>query len=367
MALSQFPGARRMRVSAESVGRDDRGHARRRFLRGATVAAAGGFLAAELPGEARAEPVQGVITQSAEHANTSIFSVVPATEGAAPFQVQMNSYANPGAGAGTYNRGVWFGWNAGGFASGPRTTGKQSVYMGFEDNYFDAGGDESYGVEWYVGYSTPDGTTIGPADLRPFYFRVKGSDANTSEKSVVVAIDIGSGTSGSFAVMGDVLTKNQLFSITKEEIYARLRMRFTAPGGGIQIKPTIGYAGLELVAPGGGPGGRYGVIAWRDGPTPIWSIAGTAGIWSVRDATNQDRNHLFLTPGTSDITALTTLQSSLYVKGKLGVNGATPKARFASIPSPATQSSSYTQADAQSIVKAVNSIRKVLYDFGLTD
>lgn len=350
----------------DSLG--EHGQGRRNFIRGAAALATAGFVAAELPAVAQAETTSSTVhEQSDERANLPVFTVVPATEGVAPFHVQMNSYANNGAGAGTYNRGVWFGWNAARFAGGTPTPERHGVYMGFEDNYYDAGGDETYGVEWYVGYLTPDGTTVGPADLRPFYFRVKESDTNSADKSVVVSVDIGSGSSGSFAVMGDVLSQNQLFSITKREIYARLRTRFTAPGIGLQIKPTTGYAALELVAPGTGIAGHHGLIAWRDETTPVWSIAALTGSWAVRDATHGDRHHLSLAPGPTDTTASTTLRSNLSVKGNFGMNGATPKPRATAIAAPSTQTATYSQADVQSIVKAVNSIRKVLYDFGLTD
>jgi hypothetical protein len=349
------------------------GQARRNFIRGAAALATGALVTkagtahAEDLVPAAGETLEMVVKQSAEKSNTPVFRVEPASADAAPFQVQMNSFSNVGGGAGTYNRGIWFGWNAGYFATGQPKQGLNSVYMGFEDNYFDAGGDETYGVEWYVGYSTPDGTTIGPAGLRPFYFRVKESDTNSADKSVVVSVDIGSGSSGSFAVMGDVAAQNQLFSITRQDIYAHVRARFTAPGVGVQIKPTTGYAALELVAPGTGIAGHHGIIAWRDQLTPVWSIAGITDSWAVRDATNGDRHHLALTPGPTDTTASTTMRSNLSVKGNFGANGASPKPRAAAIAAPASQSGRYSQDDVQSIVKAVNSIRKVLYDFGLTD
>lgn len=352
----------------ECLDNSDRGgQGRRRFLRSAAALATGALVAAELPATAQAEDgAPTLVRQAAENSNTPVFTVMPASDVSPPFHMQMNSFANKGAGAGTFNRGMWLGWNAAGFAAGTPAYGHQGVYMGFEDNYFDAGGDETYGVEWYVGYTTPDMTTIGPAGLRPFYFRVLDSDTNSADKSVIVSVDIGSGSSGSFAVMGDVNAQNQLFSVTQNEIQASVRTRFTAPGVSVQVKPTSGYAALELVAPGTGVAGHHGLIAWRDVHKPVWSIAGLEGSWAVRDAVNGDRHHLSLSPGPTDTTATTTMHSSLGVRGNFGANGATPKPRAAAIAAPATQTNKYSQTDVQSIVKAVNSIRKVLYDFGLT-
>jgi hypothetical protein len=34
-----------------------------------------------------------------------------------------------------------------------------AILMGFEDNYFDSGGTNTYGPEWYVEYFSPDGTS----------------------------------------------------------------------------------------------------------------------------------------------------------------------------------------------------------------
>lgn len=316
---------------------------------------------------AQAETLPASVVQSAENVNTPVFTVVPATQGAAPFEVQMNSYPNLGAGAGTYNHGMWFGWNASRFASGSDTPGAPGLYMGFEDNYYDSDGDESYGAEWYVGYTTPDGTTIGSAALRPFYFRVKASDTNTPDKSVIATIDIGSGSSGNFSVMGDVRGQHQLFVVTKQVIYARVRARFTAPGIGVQIQPTSGYAGLEIVAPGTGPSGDFGILAWRQGSSPAWSIAATVGGWAIRDASNGDRQHLALASGSSESAALTTMRSSLSVRGGFGVNGAAPTAKAAAIPAPADPGESYGRDEARSAVDAINSIRQVLSNIGLTE
>lgn len=340
---------------------------RRQFIRGAAAAAgATGFALTRLSEPADAAPLQNGVRQAAEGVSTLVFDVLPATSGVAPFEVYMNSYPNEGAGHGTYNRGMWFGWNGGHYAARTPGAATAGVYMGFEDHYYDAGGDETFGVEWYTGYTSPDATAVKPGDLRPLYWRVLESDTDTTTKSVFVLADIGSAGKGTFAVYGSVKSNQQLFAITNREIYARVPTRFTAPGGSIQVAPTTGYAQIELVAPGPGPGGHHGVIAWRDGSDPAWSIAGTTGSWAVRDAVNGDRAQVSLTPGPSDTTAQTTMHSNLSVKGKFGVNGATPKGKAAAIASPPEPSFAYSQAELKSMVEAVNDIRKVLSDVGLT-
>ena len=157
------------------------------------------------------------ITQPAELTNTPVILVTPYTPGNEPFQVQANSWANVSPGIG-YNHSMHFGWNAARFAGGTPTPGMPALYMGFEDNYYDYAGYQDYGVEWYVGYCTPDGTTIAPANLRPFYTRVRESNLNTANKDVMITFDIGSGANGIFDVFGSLLNNNLLFSVIQTAV-----------------------------------------------------------------------------------------------------------------------------------------------------
>ena len=157
------------------------------------------------------------ITQSAELTNTPVLLYTPYTAGNEPFQIQGNSWVNKSPGLG-YNHSMHFGWNAALFAGGTATPGMPALYMGFEDNYFDYAGYQDYGVEWYVGYCTPDGTTIAPAGLRPFYARVRESNLNTANKDVIVNFDIGSGPNGVFDVYGSQISNNILFSVTQTSV-----------------------------------------------------------------------------------------------------------------------------------------------------
>ena len=63
-----------------------------------------------------------------------VFNITPKTAGVEPFQVYMNSSGNSGGGAGTYNHGVWMGWNAGRFLIGGNVAGRPALIMGFEDD-----------------------------------------------------------------------------------------------------------------------------------------------------------------------------------------------------------------------------------------
>lgn len=339
---------------------------RRQFLRGTALATAAVAGVTASPAAAEATPVEQLITQPADGVNTPVFAVIPATPGAPRFEVQMNSYPNDGSKAGSYNQGMWLGWNAARFAKGSDTPDAIGLYMGMETNYYDALGDRAFGAEWYVGYETPDGSTVSSADLRPFYARVTPADTNSPDKSVLSWIDIGSGGSGSFAVVGSQKNRTELFVVHGDVIRSHRRHQFTAPGGSLQLVPKSGYAELDIVMPGHGPGGDLGVIAWRHVDTYVWSVVGAPGGFSVRDSTHENRRHLSLTPGGSDTTAQTTLRSNLQVHGGLGVNGAVPQAKAAPIVTPGGAANTYSKADAQVVVDAVNAIRGVLHDVGFT-
>ncbi|HSX47728.1 MAG TPA: hypothetical protein VLF63_03060, partial [Patescibacteria group bacterium] len=127
-------------------------------------------------------------TQSAENTVLPLFTINPKTSGFEPFQVQMNSYVNPGGGAGTYNHAMFLGWNASTHGTGtPAVSGKPSLIMGMEDNYYDSGGTNLFGMEWYVEYFSPDGTSV--QGLRPFYARIS-SDTN-ARNGCIITFDIG--------------------------------------------------------------------------------------------------------------------------------------------------------------------------------
>ena len=132
--------------------------------------------------------------QPAEGTLVPILGDILATAGAAPFQVQQQSYANTGAGSGTYNHGLFYGYNVGIHSGGPVTSGQPGWIMGMEDNFYDTAGSD-YGPELYVEHFHPNGTY----NLRPFYMRVLNGDSNTGNAAIVehdIGTDSGLGEFG---------------------------------------------------------------------------------------------------------------------------------------------------------------------------
>ena len=135
--------------------------------------------------------------QSAEYTPVSIFEHTLATSGAAPFQMHQQSYDNTAGGAGTFNHGVFLGFNAARHSGLTATANKPALIMGMEDNYYDPAGDLARGMEWYVEYWSPDGTSVQM--LRPFYSRML-SDNNSRNRCNTV-MNIGTDGSGQWAVL----------------------------------------------------------------------------------------------------------------------------------------------------------------------
>jgi len=193
--------------------------------------------------ELATEKLDKVTSQSAESTAVRLLQVNPKTaSGFAPFEVIYNSFANAGAGAGTYNHAVHFGINASRHGdSANATANAPSVYMGIEDSYYDADSDLTYGAEFYTGYITPDGSTIPVGGLRPFYWRVKTSNTNTADKGVIINMDIGSasgGSAGSLNVWGSVVSGDQILGITPTQVLFFVPVN-TPVGVGMQCGGTM--------------------------------------------------------------------------------------------------------------------------------
>jgi hypothetical protein len=279
-------------------------------------------------------PAQRATRQTAEETTVAVWSVEPATESdAADFQVQMNSFQNDGAGAGTYNHGVWFGFNAAAYASGPTVTAP-GIYMGFEDNFHDTAGadvgEEKYGPEWYVGYLTPDRTSCGPADLRMFYARVKGGRVNSGPetKSVQSWVDIGGGATGFFAIMANQIagTSAELAVFNKDTIYMRKQAQFTNAGVGLEVRPDAAqlYAQMQITT---NDAAGVSVLLFKTLATNRWSFAGWPDEFYLEDHVNANRKHIQCIPGASDLTASTVFKSNVKVMGNAGFYGTEPVAK----------------------------------------
>lgn len=229
-----------------------------------------------------------VRNQAAEKVSKDVFKVVPVTPGVAPFQVMENSYDNAGGGVGTYNHAFHLGWNAA-IHNDPTkaVAGARSIYMGFEDNYFDTtGGDGQFGVEWYVGYTTPDGTTIGASELRPFYWRLWDASTNAPDKGVLITMDLGSlrdansVKQGALHVYGGLKQGNLLFTVSPDQVMSQVPILANA---GMKISGTKGLNVAGELSPSSAISDRMGIAVLNalpnnaDGAYVGWAngIAGT--------------------------------------------------------------------------------------------
>lgn len=175
--------------------------------------------------------------QTAETVGTKILENFPVTAGFAPFQIHYNSFANTGVGAGTYNHATFLGYNVNRHSStGTATSNKPSLIMGMEDNYYDDGGDAEYGMEWYIEYYSPDGTSVQL--LRPFYTRI-GSDQNT-DKHCTTIFQVGTDGVGQFTVRTD--STHTLFQVTPSSSAAQVAY-LKVTGGATGTGPVIGALG----------------------------------------------------------------------------------------------------------------------------
>jgi hypothetical protein len=271
--------------------------------------------------KASAAYVAQPFVQSAESTPKYVFTITPKTAGYEDFQVLQNSFANTGAGAGTYNHTVHIGWNAArhGDSSGAITAGKPAVYMGFEDNYYDASVDLQYGVEWYTGYISPNGTTVAVGDLRPLYWRVTDSTTNTTTKDVTLQFDIGSGTGGSLIVWGSTKSGTQLLSMDHSQ---NIFFQKVSVLGSVQATPLAGNA-LMLVQSATATNG-LATVQWGVNGSVKWLLeADQFGEIYLYD-NNYGRVHANFLSGGSVSTAVTDLASSLKIQGDVGFYGAAP-------------------------------------------
>lgn len=276
-------------------------------------------------GNLSASKVDKIPQQTTEQVALPLLKVIPKTSGIAPFQIIQNSFANSVGGAGTYNHGVWFGWNASRHAdsAGDVTNNSPAIYMGFEDNYFDPNVDLKYGSEWYVGYVSPDGTSVPVADLRPFYTRITDSNTNSLDKSVITTLDIGSGANGSLGIWGSLKSGKQLLSITQTQVLSYLPLNVLGNG---QYSPQIGDALLLIKA---NQAGKNTSIRFQPNGLAGSKFTITADQFSeiyLYDDTN-GRVHVNFVQGASDTAALSEFSSSVKIHGNVGFYNTTPVAK----------------------------------------
>lgn len=180
--------------------------------------------------------------QATEGTGVKVLEVNPVTSGFEPWQIHFNSFANTGLGAGTRNHAAHVGFNVNRHsATGTATANKPAIIMGFEDNYYDDGGDAHYGVEWYVEYYSPDGTSI--QQRRPFYARVQSSD-NIAD-NCTVKVEVGTDGTGQLVVKTD--SSHTLFQVTPSSSAAQVNY-LKVVGGATGVGVSVGANG-EANAP----------------------------------------------------------------------------------------------------------------------
>jgi hypothetical protein len=133
------------------------------------------------------------IPQLTEGVFVNAFSVIPKTAGAAPWDIDQNSYGNSGAGAGTFNHGTFVGYNTGYHSGKPTTPHKIGWFLGFESYYFNPD-DSTYGPEFYLQYHNKENSA---GYFRPLMVRVYGAEGEAAP-SAGIGLDIG--PAGGFAV-----------------------------------------------------------------------------------------------------------------------------------------------------------------------
>lgn len=295
---------------------------------------------------ATATYVPQTVAQAAELAAKYVFTVQPKTPGAEPFQVLGNSFANSGAGAGTFNHTLHLGFNAArhGDSAGAVTAGKPAIYLGIEDNYFDPVGDLAYGVEAYLGFISPDGTTVAVGDLRPFYTRVTDSTTSTAAKNVITTFDIGSGPNGSWTIWGSIKSGKQLLTLNQTQALLSLPLNVLGSG---QYTAVTGNASLLLKA--NAAGGQATLTMQPNGGAATFQLtADQYGEMYVFDNTNGRIHTNFIRGATSDA-------SLLQVRAvlQLGNTQATTAAAGTAPALPATPQGYFQVQDAGGVVRKV--------------
>lgn len=282
-------------------------------------------------------------------AGTSIhYFRLDTASGGQPFQQIYRSFPNPAPGT-SRNDAMWFGFGASWHAQdGSAEAGNgPSVYMGFESSWFDPS-DGTQGPEWYTGYLSPDGTTVGVADLRPLYWRVLNGTDNSRDKSVIVHADIGSGSSGQFTVWGGVIEK-PIFYVRHHASFFRNHLVAASGLFTVQNQGTGGAAAIV-----DGDLGSYAELAFRLGGANSFgfrAVSENSGYFVDKT----ERPFLVFTYGASVLAALVDMRSTVKVRGGFAVNNASP-VTTQSVPPAATDPAS-TQA-------LVNSLREALVNYG---
>jgi hypothetical protein len=240
-------------------------------------------------------------TQAAEGSLVTFAVLTPFTAGVAPFTLVQGS----GEFGTTYDQTAFLGWNAG-VAAGGGVSGQPSWHLGWENNYYVAGG---YGgnvgitnvMEWYLQYGSSDAS----AHLRPIMIDVDRTTASSSGATIM--FDIGTAATGMsiFYLLSGPSVKMFQMTATQATFFVNTHV----VGGLVLDSSSTGTAYLE----------------WEDNGSPTWWFYAPGGgsIIYFRDMTNS-RMHVTFTPGATATAAITEINSSLKVDGNAGFFGKTP-------------------------------------------
>ncbi len=216
--------------------------------------------------ELDSEKVSSTTTQSATSTKLQPFAIDFAATAAANFSIQSQSVENSGSQAGTFNNGVWFGFNAGRHGGSNVESNKPALIMGFEDNYYDESGDGFRGVEWYVEYYSPDGTT--QEYLRPFYTRIQSDNNNAQGALVSVCIGNPASSDGVFQITTgiDAMGDTQVFAITATTCNVNVPFGRNNFGGNITVDQDLSNDRVRLGIVNALPTSSNGAyIGWANG------------------------------------------------------------------------------------------------------
>ena len=231
------------------------------------------------------------------------------------FELRAQDFANSGGGAGTRNHGVWFGFNTARHATGSYVSNQPAIMMGFEDNYYDIGGDEHYGVEWYVEYWSRDGSS--QQALRPFYVRIF-SDDNTPRGATILQNIGTNGGNGTFSVKGgtNYTGDTDLFAVSWSGI--SMLKNVTVLDANMTIRTTTGQAKLLL------DGGTIAsAVQFLNAGATSFNISAT----SVNTIAIYNKNftqHVQFNYGATVSAATTDFYSSVKIQGGVGFYNTAP-------------------------------------------
>lgn len=230
----------------------------------------------------------------------------------------------------TINHVTYFGWNVG-KTHNAEVNGKPAIAMGFESNFFDLGGDDNHGPEWYIEQAAPDGSH---ALFRPFYAR---GSIEPGHNQWTIHFDIGTDGEGHFDVFGGKL-RPVLFTVNHSQAVFQVPLSVSkslhvsgtvyAHGAFVVERPSGQASMLLNTRSGGGPVLQFGISG-----VPRWTLyAEGPSAFKILDQAN--RAQVTFVRGNASAIASTRFASGVQVEGSLAVAGNAGFFGKAPIPKP---------------------------------